>query len=126
MSSPPKYRSKPVFWDVQERCVPSKEEIAYRRFSDRSTQDKKIYRFDSTLEFNVFLRLVDLFGLNRVVCQYPLQIIPPGYCYKSGKKWKVDFAILDDTDRNFPAHFVEAKGAVMPEFRHCVASFEYR
>ena len=119
-----KYRSKPIFWDEKTQQVTSSEQITRTYGTLAVAKNRGFLRFDSTLEFNVYLRLVEMFGANRVLRQYPLRIIPPGYCYKSGKKWRVDFAIFDGTDDKFPAHFIEAKGAVMPDFRHCIASLE--
>ena len=119
-----KYRSKPVYWDEKRQKIATKEQIESAFLLNPTAKKREFSRFDSTLEFNVYLRLVEMFGSKRITRQFPVQIVPPGYCYKSGKNWRIDFAIFDDNDQKFPTYLVEAKGAVMPDFRHCVASLE--
>lgn len=124
MANKLKYRSSPVFWDLLSRRVIDTSEVEKYRSKGRLKLPNHIQRFDSTLEFNVYQKLVDLFGANRIVMQHPLLIFPPGYCYPKGKKWRVDFAIKFSPNSNSFVLFVEAKGAILPDFRHTLSALE--
>lgn len=67
-----------------------------------------------------------MFSVKTVVRQYPVEIIPPGCCYRLGKSWRIDFAIANSDPFLGFSHYVEAKGAFLPEFAHTLASFEAR
>jgi hypothetical protein len=119
-----KYRSKAVFWDSQKLCVISKDKADSYRSKNTPRLPNHIFRFDSTLEFKVYLELVRMYGQENIVRQHPLQIIPPGYCYPRGKVWKVDFAVFHTSKPYGFQYFVEAKGAVLSEFRFSLACLE--
>jgi hypothetical protein len=124
MSAQPKYRASPVYWDALNKIALSTAAMKNLRQSGALKESGRFSRFDSVLEFNVYLKLVDLVGAERILRQYPLEIIPPGYCYLTGKRWRVDFAIVNEAGDKFPANYVEAKGLVLPEFRFQLASLE--
>ena len=119
-----KYRSKPVFWDLEDKRVISSLEVEKYRSKGRLKLPNRIERFDSTLEFSVYQKLIDLYGERRIVRQYLLMILPPGYCYPKGKYWRVDFAVKTAIGSNDYARFVEAKGAVLSDFRHTLSALE--
>ncbi len=119
-----KYRSKPVFWDLLDKRVISSLGVEKYRFKGKLKLPNHIERFDSTLEFNVYQKLIDLYGNRRIVTQYPLMIFPPGYCYPKGKYWRVDFAVKTAIGSNDYTRFVEAKGAVLSDFRHTLSALE--
>jgi hypothetical protein len=121
-----KYSSKPVYWDRQRLCVISKEKANSYRTKKTPRLPDYITKFDSTLEFKVYLELVRMYGQENIVCQHPIQIIPPGYCYPKGKVWKIDFAVFNTSKPYGFQYFVEAKGKVLPEFRTSLACLEQR
>ncbi|MGL5078969.1 MAG: hypothetical protein ACRDBG_24490 [Waterburya sp.] len=119
-----KYRSKTVFWDTHRRIVISKEKAtSYCSNNQRKIPDY-IFRFDSTLEFHVYLELFRIYGGSRIVRQYPLKIFPPSVCYPKGKTWKVDFAITHSKPSSDYHRFVEAKGIFVRENRITLAALE--
>lgn len=67
-----------------------------------------------------------MYGSQRVERQFPVQIIPSGYCYPNGKTWKIDFAVKNTDPWLGYSCYVEAKGAFLPEFAHVLTSFEAR
>ncbi len=119
-----KYRAKPVYWDAYEKAVMPVATIENLMRLGTLKRSERFLRFDSTLEFSVYLKLVDLVGVERIIRQFPLEVIPPGYCYLTGKRWRVDFAIVNKVGDKFPVSYVEAKGLVLPEFRFQLASLE--
>ncbi len=119
-----KYGSKQVFWDKRNRQVVNPLSIEKRPGTGKLILPDHIERFDSTLEFKVYQKLLDLYGEKRITRQYSLEIFPPGYCYPKGKYWRVDFAIRSIYTPPAFAQFVEAKGIVLPEFRHTLAALE--
>lgn len=119
-----KYRSKPVFWDEKNKCVAPDWQLNDLKTLGENLARESFLRFDSTLEFHVYLKLVDMYGDKRVLRQYPLEVIPPGYCYLTGKKWRVDFAILDRIGDKFPVRYVEAKGMITTDFSYALACLE--
>jgi hypothetical protein len=124
MSSLPKYRAQPVFWDEKQQRIPSQDQlVGIKTLGEKAIKDSFL-RFDSTLEFNVYLKLVDLVGSKRILRQYPLEVLPPGYCYLTGKKWRVDFAILERIGDKFPISYVEAKGLITTDFSYALACLE--
>jgi len=120
----PKYKAKPVFWDSRQRIVVSPETASIIRKHDKSKDYDHIWRFDSTHEFKVYLELVRICGKEKVVRQHPLCIIPRSYCYPSGKTWRVDFAIVNHLAIGGYSHYIEAKGAFLPEFTAVLSSLE--
>ena len=126
MGGKPKFKAKPVFWDSRSRGVRSEHDIEIYRCQGKLKLPEHIWRFDSQHEFKVYLELVRIFGVDRIERQYPLTIIPPGRCYPNGKNWKVDFAITSDEDKYLYTHYVEAKGAFLPELATTLALFEYQ
>lgn len=125
-SAQPKYKAKPVFWDIKNQRVIDSTDINQYRIKFRLKLPHYIRRFDSQHEFKVYLELLRMHGVERVESQFPVIVIPSSYCYPSGKSWKIDFAIKSDCRWGGYSHFVEAKGAFLPEFAHTLASFEYR
>ncbi len=119
-----KYKAKPVFWDTELRSVLDVNSIGKYRTKDRLKLPNSICRFDSQHEFKVYLELCRMYGTDKIVRQHPLEVIPSGYCYPNGKSWKVDFAVtLSNPSLGF-SHYVEAKGAFLPEFAHTLSSLE--
>ena len=119
-----KYQPKPVYWDSNNQIVINRQEAEKHRTKYRLNLPPYIFRFDSTHEFNVYLELVRMYGVDRVVRQYPLKVFPPGHCYPKGKTWKVDFAINSAKPPFHFTHYVEAKGLLMRESRLMLASLE--
>ena len=124
MANKAKYKAKPVFWDSELRFVLGSNLIDSFRHKGRLKLPKQIIRFDSQHEFKVYLELCRMYGAERVGRQFRAEIIPPGYCYPNGKNWKIDFAVSGETSFSGLTHYVEAKGAFLPEFAHTLASFE--
>lgn len=124
MSAQSKYNASPVYWDSLNKTALSSAAMKNLRESGALKKSGRFSRFDSTLEFDVYLKLVDLVGVDRIARQFPLEVVPPGYCYLTGKRWRVDFAILNKAGDKFPVSYVEAKGLVLPEFRFQLASLE--
>lgn len=123
-TSSKKYHSKQVFYDLRKRVILDSKYLQHYKVNRRYVLPDHIYRFDSTLEFKTWLELVRIFGLERVERQYPLQVIPSGYCYPYGKKWHVDFAIRADRIHPGYIHYVESKGVFLPEFGWTLAALE--
>lgn len=126
MSRVPKYKAKYVFWDNKNRVVKNVHDIEIYRCNGKLKLPEYIWRFDSQHEFKVYLNLVRIFGWDRIKRQYPLTIIPPGRCYPNGKVWRIDFAITSEFDKELCTHYIEAKGAFLPEFATTLALFEYQ
>lgn len=124
MARIPKYKAKYVYWDVDQRIVRSIHDIEVFRCHGKLKLPPNIIRFDSQHEFKVYLELVRLFSAERIERQYKVQIASPTYCYPSGRHWKIDFAITKASKPDNYAYYFEAKGAVLPEFTHTLATFE--
>ncbi len=124
MPRTPKFKAKPVFWNSKDKVVKSEHDIEIYRCDGKLKLPEHIWRFDSQHEFKVYLELVRIFGADRIERQCSLTIIPRGKCYPKGKTWKVDFAITFDEDSDLCTHFVEAKGAFLPEFATTLALLE--
>jgi hypothetical protein len=119
-----KYQSKVVFWDRNKQAVICKVTADKYRLENKDKLPDYIFRFDSTHEFCVYLELVRMYGDVRVVRQHPLEIFPKSFCYPNGKKWKVDFAIINNAVPDYPIRYVEAKGMLLNEFRCTLGAFE--
>ncbi len=124
MPKTPKFKAKPVFWDSYNRVVKDEHDIDMWRCQGKLNLPNHIWRFDSQHEFKVYLELVRIFGADRVIPQFSVEIIPSGKCYPKGKKWKVDFAIAKTEPCYYPDFYVEAKGAFLPEFATTLGVFE--
>ena len=124
MATANKYGARPVFWNIQSRSVISKETADSQRQGKRRQLPNSIVRFDSTLEFNVYLKLVSFYGAARVHRQVPVEIIPRGTCYPNGKTWRVDFGIVRPCGRLPYCKYVEAKGKITPEFKNLLPILE--
>lgn len=123
-SVPSKYKSKIVHWDAKQGGVISKREADALREGKRNRLPPYIYRFDSTLEFCVYIKLLNLFPPNRIKRQVPVELIPKGQCHPKGKTWKVDFAITYP-NKDSSMFYVEAKGRITPEFRNTLPILEH-
>jgi hypothetical protein len=119
-----KFRAKVVYWNLVTKNVVSAQSVEQYRVNNRLKLPDCICRFDSQLEFKVYLELVRMYGAEKIIRQYPLEIFPESYCYPRGKVWKVDFAIKRNASSYLPSLFVEAKGAFLPEFAVALAAFE--
>jgi hypothetical protein len=124
MVTTPKYKAKHVFWDREKQIVVDSIDIERYRIKTCLKLPGAIVRFDSQHEFKVYLELGRMYGSNKVIRQFPVEIIPPGYCYPKGKNWKIDFAITSEHAYCGYSRLVEAKGAFLPEFASTLASFE--
>ena len=119
-----KYKSRCVYWDLTKQVVIDPQDIKVYRQQGRLKLPNHLIRFDSVHEYKVYLELCRIYGANRIIRQYQLDILPPCFCYPKGKKWRVDFAILSSTSQGGYFCFVEAKGAFLPEFAHTLACLE--
>jgi hypothetical protein len=124
MRATPKYKAKAVFFDSIKRVVIDRDEIDKYRPEGRLKLPEHITRFDSQHEFRVYLELCRMYGADRIIRQFPVRIFSPGYCYPKGKIWKVDFAVTNLKPHNGICHYVEAKGAFLPEFAYTLATLE--
>ena len=124
MPGKPKYKAKYVFWDSKNEVVKSEHDINIYRCQGKLKLPEHIWRFDSQHEFKVYLQLVRMYGVSRIIRQFKLSIIPPGTCYPKGKSWRVDFAITSVTPLGGYSHYIEAKGAFLPEFGTTLACLE--
>jgi hypothetical protein len=124
MTVAPKYKAKAVFWDLDKSTVVDKSEIERYREKGRLKLPDHVARFDSQHEFKVYLELCRMYGQEKIYRQYSTEVIPAGYCYPKGKNWKIDFSIANERPYLGTSHFVEAKGAFLPEFAHTLANFE--
>lgn len=121
MTTTPKYKAKAVFWHTEWKMVLDKSNLEEYRSKNRLKLPDNVFRFDSQHEFKVYLELCRMYGTDRVIRQYPVEIIPPGYCYPKGKTWKVDFAIKNVGQLPTVFALVEAKGFFLPEFAYTLA-----
>lgn len=119
-----KYSACKVHWHSDRKCVLSSLDLERVKDPKTSKLPKNIITFDSRHEFRVWLELCKIYGEHRVLLQTPIEIIPPGSCYPRGKKWKADFAIIDDDNRHTISHLVEAKGYVTMEFTFILSLIE--
>ncbi len=119
-----KYRAKHVYWDSKNCIVLGSDKIEQWRINGKLELPDHIWRFDSQHEFKVYLQLVRIFGVDRIVRQYKLQVMPPSCCFPSGKHWRVDFAIISKTPLGGYSHYIEAKGAFLPEFGNVLSNLE--
>ncbi len=124
MSTKLKYGSKPVYCNLRTQSVLSPYEIDSYRYKGKLKLAKHLAKFDSQHEFKVYLELIRMYGVSRVIRQYPLEIIAPGYCYSNGKNWRVDFAVTAMTGRKYIIYFVEAKGLFTTEFGYVLSALE--
>lgn len=124
MKTTPKYKAKAVFWDTKREIVIDNSAVEKYRAKNRLKLPDHITRFDSQHEFKVYLRLCWMYGEHRIKRQYPIEVIPPGRCYPKGKCWKVDFAITTAWAVPKISHYVEAKGALLPEFVNTLVQLE--
>ena len=120
-----KYRARVIYWDTRCERVITKEVADASRGGKRNRLPAHIYRFDSTLEFNVYLKLIEMYGQNRVKVQHPILYIPPGKCYPKGKFWKVDFAIRAPNKEHEYSFYVEAKGIITDGFKDKLPILEF-
>lgn len=125
MITTPKYKAKAVFWDTKKETVIDKSGVERYRVKDRLKLPNTIARFDSQHEFKAYLELCRMYGADRVIRQFPVEIFPKGDCYPKGKYWKVDFAIKSAGQLASIANYVEAKGAFLPEFAYTLAALEW-
>lgn len=119
-----KYNAKIVYWDTITNSVISKDKADSLREGERSRLPSYIVRFDSTLEFEVYLKLLFLYGSDRVHRQVPVELIPKGTCYSTGKPWKVDFGIINPFNNSY-RFYVEAKGRITADFRNTLPILEH-
>lgn len=119
-----KYKAKYVYWDRDKRIVIDPRNLYRYKKGFNGKLPENIYRFDSQHEFKVYLELVRMYGDNRVVRQYPIEIISSGWCYPKGKKWKVDFVVLSSRYSQCPEFYIEAKGIITTEFTYILANLE--
>jgi hypothetical protein len=119
-----KFKAHYVYWDVVNRSVINPSFIEQFRVKGRVKLPDNIIRFDSQHEFKVYLELIRIYGVHRVVRQHPIRIITPGFCYGNGKTWKVDFAIRSENQLRKYDYYIEAKGAVLSEFKFALALLE--
>ena len=124
MPTQTKYKAKPVWWNTLTKTVLSEHEVENYRFNNRLKTPAHYIRFDSQHEFKVYLELVRMYGEDRIIRQHKLEIIPPCTCYPKGKTWRVDFAITGKHFRNEILAYVEAKGAVLNEFKYTLSLLE--
>ena len=124
MSKTPKFKAKPVFWDSRNKVVRSGIDIEIYRCNGKLKLPEHIWRFDSQHEFKVYLELVRIFGADRIERQYHVDLFFPSKCYPNGKVWRCDFAIDNSPNKDEWTHFVEAKGAFLPEFATTLALVE--
>ena len=120
-----KYKSCVVHWDSKAWRVIDKQDADKQRSGKQKRLPEHIYRFDSTLEFNVYLKLIKMYSVSRVKRQHPVLYIPPGECYPKGKLWKVDFAIRSSTYEHDYSFYIEAKGAITADFRDKMPILEH-
>lgn len=119
-----KYSARVVFWDNQRMCVTSKQQADSLRVGKQKRLPSHIFRFDSKLEFEVYLHLLKMYPANRIRRQVPLPLIRKGLCYPRGKPWKIDFAITWNFNKNHIYRYVEAKGIVTSDFRNILPVLE--
>lgn len=87
MTTTPKYKAKTVFWHSEWKIALDKSSLEKYRSKNRLKLPEHIIRFDSQHEFKVYLELCRMYGEDRLVRQFPIQVIPPGKCYPGGKTW---------------------------------------
>ena len=119
-----KYKSQVVYWNEKDLRIVSSNHVNDYRKKGRLYLPEHISRFDSTLEFNVYLELCRMYSAARVYRQYPITVVPPSYCYPDGRKWRVDFAIRNTFHPQKINLLVEAKGLWLPEFSSVLAFLE--
>lgn len=119
-----KYRAKYVYWDVINGIVLGADKVEKYRTNGKLKLPEYIWRFDSQHEFKVYLELARIFGSNRVIRQLKLRIMPASSCFPSGKHWRVDFGILNESKDGGYCYYIEAKGACLPEFTNILANLE--
>lgn len=120
----PKYKAKAVYYDSNKRVVMPKGIVEEYRTPRGLRLPDGVFRFDSQHEFKVYLELCRIYGADGIIRQRRVEIYPSGLCYPKGKTWKIDFAIRNNDPYDPIAHYVEAKGAFLPEFAHTLASLE--
>lgn len=125
MVATPKYKAKVVYWDSSRGVVIGTDEIEKYRVKGKFKFPDGIFRFDSQHEFKVYLELCRMYGAKRIERQFKVQVFPSGLCYRRGKNWRVDFAILTGGSHPLPYAYVEAKGAFLPEFGFILAAVEH-
>lgn len=116
-----KYRAKGVYWLLSEqRCLSLEESNWYKK----NKQFNDIAYFASLFELKVYQTLIEMFGFNNVIRQYPLYILPKGRCYPKGKQWVIDFAIKSNHYHKRPLMLIEAKGYPTDSFLSNLALLE--
>ena len=119
-----KYNTKLVFWNAQTSSVIAKQQADAQRDKQKGRLPEHIYRFDSVLEFQVYLHLNSMYPSHRIKRQVPVTLIPSGKCHPKGKKWRIDFAITYSSCDSSVMHYIEAKGRITPEFRNTLPILE--
>ncbi len=123
MAKANKYQARSVYWNVETQTVVDRASwsIPYQK---SGKLPPNIVYFASTFEFKVYQALVDLYGVNSVIHQYPLPIISKCKCYPLGQDWRIDFAIKPSIKEAFPTMLVEAKGYPTETFTKNLAFLE--
>ncbi len=123
MVKPHKYKAVPMLYDpirdIATPYVKGKEE--YRNCKAKT--DTRLY-FASTHEYKVYRMLIGVFGVENVLPQYKLPLVPKCQAYPNGKKWAVDFAVYKTQDAKTPMLLVEAKGYILDYFPFQIALLE--
>ena len=119
-----KYAAKHVYWDTNKQIVLNVHDVEVYRCKGRLKLPLHYCRFDSQHEFKVYLELVRMYGEHRVKKQVSERILPSGRCYPNGKRWKIDFAVVNRSNPKVIDHYVEAKGVFLPSFGDTLAAFE--
>lgn len=123
-ASAPKYKAKPVYWDSETRVVTSSSFVSSFKRKGKLKLPKHIWRFDSQHEFRVYIELIRMYGAERILRQYPIEVLPPSLCYPKGKKWRADFVVVSLRSGILVESVVEAKGLFLPEFASILACLE--
>lgn len=126
MAAKLKYKSVAVYWDGLKRRVITKDEVEKYRLGNKVRLPLHILYFSSRHEFTVYLELLKVFPSERIIVQYPVEVLPPSACYPRGKTWKIDFAVLSKGEEQKVIALIEAKGCVTVDFAFSIACFEQR
>ncbi|MGL5805395.1 MAG: hypothetical protein ACRC11_08120 [Xenococcaceae cyanobacterium] len=105
-----KYNAKGIWFDVSRQKIINSPSLKARR------DNRCLYHLDSLFEFQVYERLVAVFGIGRVQIHPMIPVIyDPTKVYPNGLNWKADFAVLDA--HKVQRHIIEAKGLIHESFR---------
>lgn len=123
MKKESKFSAKSLYYHPQSQQIYSK--IEAKQLS--SFERRELIYFPSQHEFNVYRALLPLTDKLRLEVHFPIQVIPPKVLktYPLGKKWTVDFALMDKDDMSIVA-FIEAKGVPTRDFLFNLALLELR